>query len=72
MSKLDYVYGDDWCGIYVDGLLVAEGHSLSTMEVVGICMLHRIDNATSSPVDIEWLHDRGDLPRQIEDVKWAA
>lgn len=30
MRKIDYVDGGDWCGVFVDGRLRYEGHSVPT------------------------------------------
>jgi len=31
--KVQFLVGDDWCGMYVDGKLSAEGHSLQDTEI---------------------------------------
>lgn len=51
----------DWEGIYVDGKLIAEGHSLDarqTMEAIGVEFEHRETD----------LKDSGSLPDKLEEV----
>ncbi|MGX9944892.1 hypothetical protein ACTG4Q_20735 [Bradyrhizobium denitrificans] len=71
MTAMIYAQGDDWVGVYVDGQLVTEGHSIRPLEMVEICIERKITCAEGREVDVDWLHDRGDLPAKLEDVKWA-
>lgn len=66
--KVTIVDGDDWIGLYLDGVLVEEGHSLHLEAVLRELQVpcHRID------ADQEWLEEMGRLPVELEDVKRAA
>lgn len=58
------VLGDDWEGLYLDGKLVEEGHSLDarmTLEAVGY-------DVKTMEADAEWLTDRGRLPDKLDEV----
>lgn len=72
MSKLTIVRGDDWEGIYVDGTLAMEGHSIDTPEAIELAIERK---ATSSEVkwcDMKWLNDEGNLPLSLSAVKFNA
>lgn len=67
MSKeITLVEGDDWSGLYVDGKLVAEGHSFSNSELLEYCGVKH----NRGFADLDWLADRGTLPKKLSDVKW--
>jgi hypothetical protein len=59
-------YGDDWEGLYVDGVLAEEGHSIS---VHHFCKALGID-LEQKAVDTDWLEKGGRLPDRFEDVKF--
>lgn len=65
IEKVTIVRADDWVGLYVNGRLAAEGHSLSeyhVLEALGI-------NQESIECDQEWIEDMGNLPKNLKDVK---
>jgi hypothetical protein len=74
MDKLEralvFVTGSDWEGIYVEGLLVKEGHSISILDALMI----GAENPTLERVKMEahevWLDDRGSLPTEIRNMRW--
>lgn len=72
MSEMVFAQGDDWMGIYIDGVLQMEGHSISPLEAVQFAVGYGVRHAKSLEVDLDWLHDRGDLPAEFDDVQWAA
>ena len=60
-----YVDGDDWCGLYCDGELRAEGHSLRPYDIfiaLGIVLDHKY-------ASLPWLTEVGRLPAKLADVK---
>lgn len=61
------VVGDDWEGLYVNGQLAVEGHSLTVRDV---CACIGIELQTRG-CDEDWLHDEGALPIELGDVKFA-
>jgi hypothetical protein len=65
-KELVIAYGDDWEGLYIDGQLQEEGHSISLYhfcKAVGI-------ELTQKGVDTDWLENRGNLPSKISEVKF--
>lgn len=63
-----YVHGDDWCGLYRNGRLSLEGHSLPIGEV-----MRSIENQGSIhyhefEVDQTWLENQGSLPSNLGDI----
>ena len=64
-KEVTIVYGDDWEGLYVDGKLVAQNHSvsaISALESLGF-------SVNQKEVDYAWLLDEGNLPDSLSDVK---
>lgn len=72
MAKLVLVRADDWEGIYVDGKLVTEGHSHDTLEAIKLAIKHGVSEAETKWANDAWLHDQGNLPNKLADVKFAA
>lgn len=64
MAKITYVDNEDWIGIYVDGRLAYEGHSIASLELLRICRV----NYETFEADEEWLQEIGNFPRKLEDV----
>jgi hypothetical protein len=63
--NIDIVSGDDWEGLYVDGVLVYESHTLTVGRVLrGIGV-----EFTYVAPDPQWLEERGSLPDRLDDVK---
>lgn len=59
-----FVSGDDWEGMYLDGELVDEGHSLNVFKVLEkLGLAHEIRD-----LDSEWIEERGSLPDYLKDV----
>ena len=63
--KIVLAIADDWSGIYVDGTLKYEGHSLSptnVMDSIGV------PHEAVYP-DNKWLESIGNLPLKLSDIK---
>ena len=65
MAKVTYVQGDDWEGVYIDGKLEIEGHSIDFREVLDKMGVQ----VESISADCNWLHERGRLPDNLSEVK---
>ena len=66
--KVTFADGDDWNGLYVDGELVAENHSLrptDVLDALGI-VYERV------ACDQDWLEEQGRLPPDLKDVKRSS
>jgi hypothetical protein len=72
MTNLIFARGDDWEGIYIGDKLITEGHSIDPLDAVKIALAHGATSADSGYCDLNWLHDRGDLPQSLAEVKWYA
>lgn len=68
MSKLTIVNGDDWTGLFIDGRLLVEGSSFSTLTVAEVCIKHAVSAVESQDADSEWLNDLGNFPDDLSDV----
>jgi hypothetical protein len=62
--KYTLVFSDDWCGIYVDGELEYENHTLSVIDLL------LITEADFEQIwaDEEWISERGVLPKDLNEV----
>jgi hypothetical protein len=57
--------GEDWEGLYIDGKLYVEGHSISVKD-----LLDSLDIPYSNvECDDAWLDKKGCLPKLLKDVK---
>lgn len=64
MSKIVFVHGDDWDGLYIDGVCVWQNHELepeTVLDQLGI-------RYESKSVDYDWLVERQRLPELLKDV----
>lgn len=62
--RVTYVYGDDWDGVYIDGELRWEGHSISPMELLELVGIA----PKSITADYDWLCEHANLPKLLKDV----
>ena len=65
MKKFIHVAADDWEGLYVDGKLVAQGHSLS----LETWFRHLEVDVDSYGLDWDWMHRVGTLPANFEECE---
>lgn len=70
MSKLIYVSSSDgdWCGVYLDGLLSTEGHSIHTDDWLYYLKLGSVDSTDSFEVDWKWVAESGCFPKNFSDI----
>lgn len=71
MARMTFAQADDWVGIYIDNALMAEGHSIPAVEASEIAIDYGATTVESRDVDLDWIHDMGNLPVLMEDVVWA-
>ena len=62
---------DDWRGLYINGKLAAEGHSLPTKQILRLLREAKLNDYETRVVDADWLYELGNLPENISEVKWA-
>jgi len=64
-KKLVIISGDDWEGIYIDGKLIDEGHSIDwrfVLKVLGY-------NISGTYIEDEEFWEIGNLPDKLEDLE---
>lgn len=65
MATIVLVRGDDWEGLYVDGQLHTQGHSIDARHVLNLIGGRAV---YLSPPQDNALRDRGSLPAKLDDV----
>lgn len=66
MKKITLIYTDDWMGLYIDDNLVYEGHEIEEE----VLLKHLNIDCDALWADEEWLNNRGNLPKKLEDVQY--
>ncbi|MBM7598232.1 hypothetical protein JOC34_000589 [Virgibacillus halotolerans] len=68
-KTITVVTGDDWSGVYIDGLLDREGHSIDCSDMLEIIDSYKcFKNVADYEIDLEYLEDLGSLPYKFEDI----
>ena len=57
----------DWEGLYKDGVLVTEGHSISNRDIFANLGVSVQEKEAAEG----WLEERGNLPKNLSDVEFA-
>lgn len=70
MSEVILARGDDWSGMYIDGVLAYEDYRLYPDSVIRSLIGFTIISLRQGDVDLDWLDGRGNLPEDIDEVKW--
>ena len=63
-----HVLGDDWEGLYVDGVLQLQGHSLPTSECILLAIAKPPKSYEIRTVCQEWFERRDSLPKSLRKV----
>ena len=63
--KITLVRADDWEGVYFDGELVHQHHSIDVEDILQLLDI-KVDRVHP---DQNWLDRRGSLPKRLRDVK---
>lgn len=71
MNRMTFAVGDDWSGVYIGDVLMREGHSVDPVDAAIMAIEFKASGVVMWGVDVKWLEDRGDLPANINDVRWA-
>ena len=66
--RIDYVVGDDWEGVYVDGRLFDEGQSLRPEDWIRLIRTHFHEDLQSEHREAEI---DGHLPERLSEVKFV-
>ena len=71
MTLIRFVRGEDWQGLYIDGLLALEGHILDAHDVLlALQKVSRFD-LQSVTVNDAWMCEQGRLPVHFHKV-WVV
>lgn len=73
MNHYVLVSGDDWIGLYINGFLVYQDHSIEPGKLFEIIMKEgngQVDSHRETHCDCHWLSDVGYLPSLLSDVKY--
>lgn len=63
---------DDWSGLYVNCTLFFEGHSIPNRELLDAIKGKTLADYEYRVCDSDWLSDHGNLPDELEHVRWAS
>lgn len=65
---------DTWMGIYVDGKLEYEGHSIYPEDAVKLAIEKGVTSVERKCVDLGWLDESGlgALPENLSEVVWFS
>ncbi|RNB59389.1 hypothetical protein EDM57_04400 [Brevibacillus gelatini] len=70
-NKLWLVKGDDWEGLFNNGLLIDESHEILKSELVRYMQEYNtldVEFLWLNNDGIEWLHDVGSLPLKFDEI----
>ena len=68
MSIVTHVKSDDWEGLYVDGFIQDQNHSLRVDSLGYLVNLFSLEDYRSFYVCGEWMEEQGYLPENIKDI----
>lgn len=68
--KWTFARGDDWEGLYIDDILIEQGHSLSPEWAARQAIITPPSKVDVREVDFNWLDNEGWLPDNLTGVKW--
>lgn len=68
--RIDFVDGDTWVGLYFDGELVEEGHSISAWQAVKLLAYadRKVEIGERWEASGNWLDTLGHFPVDLKDV----
>ena len=70
-NKITVVYGDDWKGLYIDGKLAYENHSIDLQTFLWVLEKNGIRlDVECKDCDEDWLEHRGNLPKDLKEVRF--
>lgn len=74
MANFVLAQAGDWEGLYLNGVLVTQDHSLSARNILramtGYSIEGRLEVETRT-VDDDWMETQGYLPEEISKVQWS-
>lgn len=70
MTLLTYVEGEDWIGLYIDSKLQYEGHDMHHKALIELVIKFSVDRVEFKDANLKWLANVGDLPNNLNEVKF--
>ena len=67
--KIHYVMCDDWEGLYVDGKILEQNHSLNIGFILGYLFGDDYTDEYLEDEDVEWLVREGVLPDTVDEFE---
>ena len=67
--ELVLVLADDWQGIYLDGILELEGHTIMLDDVLNIVNINNVKYGGLFHVEQNWIEIEGSLPANLNNVQ---
>lgn len=58
----------DWEGLYFDGVLADEGHSLRLGNILSLLVGKTITEVVTYGIDQDYMEDLGDLPEKFSEI----
>lgn len=69
MNRVNVVFGDDWQGLYLNGILFTQGHSVHVNELGDIINKNGgIHEYVANEVCFQWMGDMGHFPKFFIDI----
>jgi len=68
-TDVNFVSNYDWQGLYINGVLVDEGHSLNVPDVLRHLERRHAINLKTLEADEDWLQECGSFPMEFHKVK---
>lgn len=69
--NIDIIVAEDWKGIYFNGELFTNGHTLSTDSVIAV-MLHLVEYdkviLNRHTIDQDYMEELGELPENLKEI----
>jgi hypothetical protein len=64
--------GDDWEGLYLNGVVIQQGHEVTVSDFADTILANGgyVATFTRASVDLDWLSNEGWLPTSLGDVKF--
>ena len=70
-DKFMLVQGDDWEGLYLNGVLFDEEHKIGNRLLVGYMNIHKtlhVEFSSLNDQGNEWIQHEGNLPQLLNDI----
>jgi len=70
-NKLTFINGDDWEGVFINGVLKYEGHNISIWKFAEIAQEYNTLNFEFLLINedgLEWLSDVGSFPTKFTEI----